>query len=185
MVYASDAKCRYVRVVDGHPLTEKHQELTTKFPTRVMFWSCFSWNGTGRMHVIEGNMDSIYYIDPILERRVLQQMNEWYADGSGIFQHDNAPSHISKWTKAFLETNLNDMTWPAQSPDIKPIENLWGIVKQRLRDGKVFTGSEIASSFIKVWKRDEEIQAMCKYLVESMPRRVAAVIDNRGGHTEY
>lgn len=187
MVYAGDGHCRYVRVVDGHPLTEKHFELTTKFPTRVMFWSCFSWNGTGRMHVVEGNMDSAYYITHVIEGRVIRQMLEWFPDGSGVFQHDNAPSHTSRRTKACLDRhNLNVMNWPAQSPDLNPIENLWAIVKRRLKDdNKTLSRSEITSSFIKIWNRDEEIQATCKRLVESMPRRVASVIENRGGHTKY
>lgn len=186
MVFADNGKCRYVRVIDGHPLTDEHFQLTKKFPIRVMFWSCFSWYGTGRMHVVEDNMDSTYYIKHVIEGRVRQQMLEWFPDGSGVFQQDNAPCHTSRRTKACLEQlDLNIMTWPAQSPDLNPIENLWGIVKYRLRDCKTTSRSAITSSFVRIWNRDEEVQAMCKHLVESMPRRVASVIESHGGHTKY
>ena len=77
------------------------------------------------------------------------------------------------------------MNWPAQSIDLNPIENLWAIVKWRLKDDNKTLAKRNNNFDCKIWNRDEEIHATCKRLVDSMPRRVASVIENRGGHTKY
>ena len=53
-----------------------------------------------------------------------------------VFKHNNAHSHAAKLTTEYLNIvfaiNSKIMQWPACSLDLKPIENLWSILKRKL-----------------------------------------------------
>ena len=77
------------------------------------------------------------------------------------------------------------MSWPAQSPDLNPIEHLWYHLKRRLGEYENAPGG-----MQELWKRVkvewDKIEAdTCQKLIESMPRRVDTVIREKGGHTKY
>ena len=61
--------------------------------------------------------------------------------------HDNAPSHAVKLTSDFLATASFKcdklMTWPAYSPDLNPIKNMWAMLKRRIYEsGRQFSSKE-------------------------------------------
>jgi hypothetical protein len=77
------------------------------------------------------------------------------------------------------------MVWPAQSPDLNPIEHLWGYLKRRLAKHE-----HPSNGIYKLWERiqvewEEIAVEECQKLIESMPRRVQAVIKAKGGYTKY
>ncbi len=75
------------------------------------------------------------------------------------------------------------MDWPSMSPDLNPIEHLWGILKQKMEERKVSNIHQLRDVVMKEWKRNPA--ATCEALVNSVHKRVKAVLENNGGHTKY
>ena len=101
-----------------------------------------------------------------------------------VFQHENDPIHTPKTTTALLKRlRVKVMDWPSMSPNLNPIEHLWGILKRKVEVCKVSNICQLSDVVMEEWKSIPVVT--CEALVNSTPRRVKAVLDNDGGHTKY
>ncbi len=75
------------------------------------------------------------------------------------------------------------MNWPSMSPDLNPIKHLWGILKWKVEECKVSSIHMLSDVIMEEWKRTQVVT--CETLVNSMSKRVKAVLENNGGHTKY
>lgn len=160
---------------------------SVKHPLTVNVWGCFSLNGTGRLEVLEvGERMNAAWYQKVLENRMLPQALQWYPNGTFKFQDDGAPCHraktILKWHRDHHVDIFDD--WPPQSPDINPIENLWGIIGQSVSKSKPTTRPQLIAAIIKAWFREID-QSMLENLISSMPSRLKAIIKNKGFHSKY
>ena len=80
---------------------------------------------------------------------------------------------------------LQVMDWPSQSPDLNPIEHLWAYIKRNLRKRtkKPSSLNQLFDFILDEWKAIPS--QILVNLIDSMPRRIEAVIKNKGGHTKF
>lgn len=148
----------------------------------IMVWGSFSWHGVGPIVKINGKMDRYQYLD------ILKNQMEPYAfenmPVSFTFMHDNDPKHTSKLVKEwFSQENIPVLSWPAQSPDLNPIENLWNDVKCAIAKQKYKNLDDLWTGIQNSWYSIPKER--CQNLIQSMPRRCQAVLENKGYSTKY
>ncbi|KAL0194984.1 hypothetical protein M9458_008556, partial [Cirrhinus mrigala] len=156
---------------------------SVKYPQSVMVWGAMSAAGVGPLCFIKGRVNAASYQE-ILEHFMLPSAEKLYGDEDFIFQHDLAPAHSAKTTgKWFTDHGITVLNWPANSPDLNHIENLWDIVKRKLRDARPNTLDELKAAIEASWASITPQQ--CHRLIASMPRRIEAVISAKGFPTKY
>ena len=147
----------------------------------VMVWGCMSAEGVGEIYFNEGNINYNMFSE-ILQHSMIPSLEK--QGRRAVFQHDNDPKHTTNTTIALLKRlRVKVMDWPRMSPDLTPIEHLWGILKRKEEVRKVSNICQLRNVVMEEWKSIPV--ATGEALVNSMPRRVKAVLDNDGGHTKY
>lgn len=158
---------------------------TVKHPVKVHVWGCFSKQGFGKLFMFTDNLNAAKLIK-IYQNALLPSAEQWFKRKNiyWILQEDNDPKHRSRLCSSWKQENDVDvLDWPSQSPDANPIENVWGLMKFKIRGKKIWTVKQLFAQIRQVWRSlSPEYAAK---LVESMPRRLQAIIDNGGDWTSY
>jgi len=152
----------------------------------LMVWACFRWNKLGPIIVVDGTMDSRKYID-ILENQLCPFWKNMKRQRSSLwFQDDGAPCHRSGFVKNWkIENGIKALPWPAQSPDLNPIEHLWNIVKRKIQKRRPLPRNldQLKDAIYEEWRSIDGL--ILKKLVSSMPSRIQYVIRRKGYQTKY
>ena len=150
----------------------------------VMVWGAFCYTGQVGLAFISSRMNSVGYQDMLREH--LLPMAPVIAGREWIFLQDNASIHRSHSTKNwFHDNNVISLDFPARSPDLNPIENLWAyLVRQIYANGQQYkTVANLRDSIVTVW--NQTAQNYFQRLVDSMPERMYSVVYNHGAQTKY
>lgn len=156
---------------------------TVKHSPKVNVWGSFSAKGRSSLYFVpQGKtVNSALYLD-ILKTKLIQSMT---LHRCSTFQHDSAPAHTSRLVQSWLKENkMKVLEWPGNSPDINPIENLWMLVKRKVRNYKPKNMQELMYFIKRIWVM-EVTPDLCNRLVSSMPKRLELVIKNKGYPIKY
>jgi hypothetical protein len=164
---------------------QKFVVTNVKHSPSVMVWGCFSARkGRGSLFFLppKMTMNSSMYMTVLREK-----LFPWMTiHGVSKFLQDGAPCHTSKVSMALLrEQEFTVMDWPGNSPDLNPIENVWSIMKARLkRDHTITSLPKLERAIKTMWVRDLPLSLFQK-LAHSMPSRIKMCLENKGQMTKY
>lgn len=171
---------KYCRRPIGTRMDPRFTQKTVKFGGgKIMVWGYIQYGGVREICRVDGNINSLRYQDILAAHYIPNHRR------GQILQQDGAPSHTSASTSKFLKANkvkvLQD--WPAQSPDMNIIEHVWGKMKEEALKMKPKNLDELWESCKNAFFAIPN--DFINKLFESLPRRMDAVLQAHGSHTQY
>lgn len=152
----------------------------------LQIWGCMTYHGIGWMCKLPQGLDSETYLE-ILEDELQSTIHAYFPRGkSFVFQQDGASVHKSRVVQRYFgEKKIQVLDWPAQSPDLNPIEHLWADLKKRIarKRGDITSKQDLWEAIEEEWEATPK--SLLRSLIDSMPQRIEAVIKAKGGPTKY
>ena len=155
---------------------ENYYVSTIKYPVKIHAWSCFSNNGFGKLLLFTRTLNS----------KLMCKIYKRFGDNNTYWNllEDNDPKHTSKISKKFkVDNGIQSLSWPSQSPDCNPIENVWGLMKLKINKRPPTSMKNFMERIKKEWKNLPVDFA--EKLVNSMEHRIELLIERNGDYINY
>lgn len=159
-----------------------------------MFWAAFGLRIKTDLVIMKGDDNSRRGgVTARVYKQVLEQHLPHILGFGAIFMHDNAPIHRAHIIRDWLHSKgIYVMVWPPYSPNLNLIENLWALLKAQMYctypELTVMNNNEeslqlLIRAAIATW--DDFGDEILTKLLDSMTRRVTAVLMANGWYTKY
>lgn len=158
---------------------------TVKHGPKANVWGCFSASGFGSLNMIDGNLNKEKML-AIYKKGLKPSADKLFGRNNRNWEllEDGDPKHTANVCKDWKRKNkVKVMDWPAKSPDLNPIENVWAILKKNVCRYKITTAARLKSAIRQEW--NQLTNEYARKLAESCSSRVQRVIDNNGDYTKY
>ncbi|GFT23542.1 transposable element Tcb1 transposase [Trichonephila clavipes] len=137
-----------------------------------MVWAGIMINGHTRLHVVANEtMTGQGNIDEALLPHV--RLFRCAVGDKFVFMDDNATCHRTLAVQDCLDSEgIQRLVWPARSPDLNPIENVWDALGRQVagRNCPATTKNTLIHALTEEW--DKLPQQLLDNVVQSMVRRV-------------
>lgn len=174
---------QYVQRPVGKALDTKYTLKTDQLEGKVSLWGCVCAGGLGHAELYVDSLDARRY-QSILALNLVSSAHQCWPKGQWWFQQDNWSVHTAGTSQAWFHNHGIDLIdWPAWSPDLNPIENLWNDLKRRVYAHHSKTIEELEYWIGIEWQATDLnfISDICK----SMPKRLQLVLANHGHKISY
>ena len=158
-------------------------EAASKTPRKSPHMGGISTRGATRLIIFTGTMIAIKF-GKILEASLVPFVRTCFPDGHRL-QMDNDPKHSSKYIKRLMK--FHGIYWwktPAESPDLNPVENCWGSLKQFLRSSYKPTNlQELIDGVEEFWQ--SLTPEVCKRYIHHLQKVMRKVVEVNGNPSGY
>lgn len=141
----------------------------------LMVWGAFCSDGTVGIQITSCKMTSHDYRS--LLGKTLVPFIQKNTNKNHVFMQDNASIHAARSTLSYLQSNnIPFLSRPACSPDLNPIENIWGVLMRKIyANGSVYDNvKSLRRAITMEWKSPSPV--LLKKLCDSMPDRVFELV---------
>lgn len=154
----------------------------------VNMWGWISAQGPGELSFISTRANSVNYVEVLNDIMLPTVRNIYPAEDLNeiSFVQDNCPIHRASIVREWFSNHpeIKVIPWPARSPDLNPIENIWGLMVQRWEARDERCPELLKSHCMQLWDSLRGTN-ICANIVASMRRRLISCIEANGGHTKY
>ena len=153
---------------------------------KINIWGAISCAGKIGLYVFRDNFNSLIYEQAVKEVLV-PVAQELHPEGCYL-QRDNSKVHRAKHLNKFFRSAESDIiletiTWPSYSPDLNPIENLWAVLKRKIRKRRPRNLDQLEDFIFEEWEdiSDDYVRNLCF----SINDRIDMCIENEGSRINY